>query len=160
MEEKPKRIVTTLQAIEKVKRYCAMAEHCQEDVRQKLKSYNVDNDKLESIICDLIAEKYIDELRYATAFVKGKTNIKSWGKLKIINELKKKKISQKCIDMALGNISETDFLQKMDILAKKWLKTHQNEPQNQIKQKLFRFLYSKGYSPDEIWNFLNKTNFL
>ncbi len=159
MEPSHKHIVTTLQAIEKIKRYCAAAEHCQEEVRLKLKSYQVDNDKIESIICDLISEKYIDELRYAHAFVSGKTNIKSWGKLKIINELKKKKISQKCIDMALKNIKEEDYQQKMDMLAKKWLKTHQNEPKNQIKQKLFRFLYSKGYSADEIGQFLNETNF-
>lgn len=141
-----KKIITTRQAIEKIKNYCATREHCQSEVRSKLFDYQVNKDTIEDIICDLISEGYINEERYAKAFVKGKFNIKHWGTLKIINHLKAKGISQQCIKIALAEIKNDDYQQKIELLIEKWLNTHKNEQPIIRKYKLTRYLLSKGYS--------------
>ena len=151
-----RKIITTLQALEKAKRYCAAQEHCQFDVRRKLFAWFIEEEKAEWIIGELICEGYINEERFARAFARGKFNIKSWGKQKIIMELKKRNISDYCIKKALSEINEENYTNRLSDIAKKWLDKHKGETAIAKKQKLFRYLASKGYQMDEIWDYINK----
>jgi len=152
-----RKIITTLQALEKAKKYCANQEHCQFDVRIKLFTWNINGEKAEWIIGELICEGYLNEERFARAFARGKFNIKSWGKQKITTELKKRNISEYCIQKALSEINEENYSTRLKDIAEKWLNKHKNETLIAKKQKLFRYLASKGYQTDEIWNFINKS---
>ncbi len=150
------KIITFLQAIEKIKRYCAYQERCQQDVRCKLREWRIGQEKTEWIIGELISEGYINEERFAKTFARGKFNIKSWGKQKIIAELKRRNISDYCIKQALSEINEENYIRRLDDVAAKWLEKHKNETVITRKQKLFRYLSSKGYQSDEVWDFINK----
>ena len=150
------KIVTTLQALEMAKSYCATEEHCQFDVRRKLARWRIDEEKSEWIIGELISEGYINEERFARAFARGKFNLKSWGKKKIITELKKRNISDYCIKQALSEINEDNYKKRLNDIAIKWLNQHKNETVIVKQQKLFRYLLSKGYQMNEIWNFMNE----
>jgi regulatory protein len=150
------KIVTTLQALEMTKNYCATEEHCQFDVRRKLATWKIDEEKSEWIIGELISEGYINEERFARAFARGKFNIKSWGKQKITAELKKRNISDYCIKQALSEINEDNYKERLNDVAIKWLNQHKNETVIVKKQKLFRYLVSKGYQMNEIWDFINR----
>ncbi len=158
MYSEKQKTVTTLQALEMTKNYCAAGEHCQFDVRRKLAAWKIDEEKAEWIIGELITEGYINEERFARAFARGKFNIKSWGKQKIVTELKKRNISDYCIRQALSEIKEENYTKRLTTLAEKWLDKHKNEPVLAKKQKLFRYLVSKGYQMNEIWNFINKNS--
>ena len=158
MSSAKQKIVTVLQALEKTKNYCAMEEHCQFDVRRKLFSWNIEGEKAEWIIGELICEGYINEERFAKAFARGKFNIKSWGKQKITNELKKRNISNYCIRQALLEINEDNYTERLHDIALKWLDKHKSETSIAKKQKLFRYLISKGYQMNEVLDFLNHQN--
>ena len=151
-----RKIVTTLQALEKAKKYCAAQEHCQFDVRRKLFAWYIEEEKAEWIIGELICDGYINEERFARAFARGKFNVKSWGKQKITSELKKKNISDYCIREALSEISEENYTSRLGEIAAKWLEKRKGETSITKKQKLFRYLASKGYQMDDIWNYINK----
>ena len=144
--------------MEKAKRYCAYQERCKQDVRCKLKEWSVEDTKIEQIINKLVSEGYIDEERFAKVFVCGKFNIKSWGTQKIIAELKRRNINDSCIKQALNEIDKKLYYEKLNKLGHKWLNEHkhkQDSISNQ-KQKIFRYLFSKGYEQQDIWNFVNE----
>ena len=150
-----KKIITTLQAIEKIKHYCATSEHCQSEVRAKLSQYGMDADAIESVICDLISEGYINEYRYAHAFIQGKFKIKGWGKNKIIASLRAKHISTPCILSALQTINDTAYQEKLQHLIQKWLHAHPEKLTYSQRAKLMRYLLSKGYNMEDINTAIN-----
>jgi len=143
-------------ATEKIKRYCAYQERCKQDVYRKLKEWSVDEEKIKQIVNELVSEGYVDEKRFASVFVRGKFNIKSWGTQKIIAELKRRNISDFCIKQSMNEIDNKTYLEKLNKLASKWLHEHKHETKYEQKQKLFRYLFSKGYEQDDIWDFINQ----
>ena len=142
--------------VEKIKRYCAYQERCTQEVRWKLKEWKVEEEKIQKIVNELLKEEYINEERFAKTFVRGKFSIKSWGKQKIIAELKRRNINDFCIKEAIKEIDTTFYQEKLTKLAQKWLNEHKQHTEQEEKQKLFRFLFSKGYEQEDILNFINK----
>ena len=144
------------QAIDKIKRYCAYQERCNYDVVCKLKEWGVDSSQRAKIVQELTMEGYLDEVRFARAFVRGKFNIKSWGNQKIIFELKRRNINESCIGKAMEEIDGNLYLEKTDRLAAKWIKEHKEMPKPEQEQKLYRYLYSKGYEQEDILKCINR----
>ncbi len=143
--------MTQREAIEKMAKYCAYQERCQFEVRTKLFGSGLSNDEIENVICDLIEQKFLDELRFSKAFVKGKFNTKSWGKLKIKQHLKQKKISNSCINKALDEISNEDYFNKLNGLIKKKNKLLVTDNEYTRKQKIGRYLIGKGFESEIVW---------
>ncbi|MDR1182413.1 MAG: RecX family transcriptional regulator [Bacteroidales bacterium] len=147
-----------IEDIEKIKRYCAYQERCLYDVRCKLKEWNINKEKTEEMINELVSLGYLNDERFAQAFARGKFNIKSWGIRKIIAELEKRNINKDSIQKAIQEINQTSYLEKLDNLACKWLEKKTTGTHHEKKQKLFRFLVSKGYDLNDVWNCINKYN--
>ena len=84
-----------------IEKYCAIQERCIFDVKIKLKEWQISSKKISQIITNLIDNDFINESRYAESFCRGKFKIKKWGRIKIIYELKKKKISQDNINKGI-----------------------------------------------------------
>ena len=95
------------------------------------------------LISDLITNNFLNEERFAEAFVSGKFRIKKWGKIKIKQQLKQKKISDYSINKGLAQISDKDYLQTMEELLKAKRVTAKNDWEKNAKLK--RYLASKGY---------------
>jgi len=141
----------TEKEIEKIKRYCAYQERCKQEVYYKLKEWGIEEEKIKKIINELISEDYINEERFAKTFVRGKFTIKSWGTQKIIAELKRRNISSSCIKQAIDEIDDELYVEKLNKLASKWLNEHKKGSKQELKEKLFRYLFSKGYEQDKVW---------
>ena len=77
-----------------IRNYCAIQERCIFDVRTKLQKWGIPYKHIRKIIEELIHHNFINESRYAKTFCRGKFNIKKWGRMKIIYEMKKKNISE------------------------------------------------------------------
>ena len=97
------------EAIERIQSYCALQDRCRWEVEKKIKEWGVKEDIIENILSDLILEKFIDEQRFAESFCRGKFRIKRWGKIKIKNELKLRKISVSCINKGLEQIDDKEY---------------------------------------------------
>jgi len=147
--------MTQREGLEKMAKHCLYQERCQLDVRLKLFASGLTDDEVDNIICDLIAQNFIDELRFARAFSRGKFNIKGWGKIKIKQHLKQKKISDYCIKKGLSEISSEDYYFKLTELLQK--KTILLNADNEFikKQKLARFLIGKGFESEMVWEELS-----
>ncbi len=143
--------MTQREALEKMAKYCAYQERCQSEVRQKLFNSGLSDEEIENVICDLIEQNFIDEERFARAFVRGKFRQKGWGKIKIQQHLNQKQISDYCIRKGFEEISKEEYLTKLDeIITKKALNlTHESEFIR--RQKTAQYAISRGYESNLVW---------
>ena len=89
---------------QKLEQYCAFQERCHLEVSQKLKEYGINGNPMYRIISHLIEQNYLNETRFAEHFVRGKFNIKKWGKKRLLRELKQRNISDWNIKNAMKEI--------------------------------------------------------
>ncbi|HDQ16444.1 MAG TPA: RecX family transcriptional regulator [Bacteroidetes bacterium] len=145
-----KKVYTHSQALAKAQKTCAYQERCQSEMLQKIISWGMSEEESLEVIADLISEGFINEERYAKAFVAGKFKIKHWGRNKIIAELKKKKISSPCIQSGLKEIDEEQYRKVLKKLILK--KSEEVKGKNAIekKHKTIRYLLGRGYEYDSI----------
>ena len=62
---------------------CANAEHCQYEMLEKMKRWELSEEAQARVMAQLIEERYVDDRRYARAFVKDKIRYNKWGRRKI-----------------------------------------------------------------------------
>ena len=147
-----KRVYDIKIAIERLKNYCALQDRCQWDVTQKMKEWGLLEMTQNHILEILIQEKYVDEERFAQSFCRGKFLIKKWGKVKITNELKKKKISDICIKKGLEEIDLTEYDLLLENLLTKKNDTLRDKNHFTRKSKLARFLIQRGFEGNLVWD--------
>lgn len=147
--------MTQKEGLEKMAKFCAYQERCQSEVKQKLRSFDLTEEETENIICDLIEQKFLDEERFAKAFVRGKFNQKRWGKVKIEQHLKQKQISAYCIKKGFEEIDESKYLSALDEVIAKKSKTLKDTNAFELKQKLARYAISRGFESGLVWEVLN-----
>lgn len=135
----------------RIRFYCAKEDRCQKQVMDKLLDYGVSTNVSEEILLELILEKYVDEERYARSFCSGKFKIKKWGRRKIIFELKKKKVSEACIQKGLEEIDEIVYLQTIQNLLEKKKSLTNDTNQFVRKKKMVDYVVSKGFESDLVW---------
>lgn len=143
-------------ALKKAMSLCARREYCSEDIRVKLDSWGINNPDADNIISSLIRENFINDKRYAEAFVKDKYHHNKWGKVKIASQLRAKRIASELIDSALATVDEDQYRQTIkDILAshRKFIKA---KNQFDLKGKLLRFGLSKGFESHILYDILNE----
>ena len=142
--------LTRKQALEKMEHYCAYQERSQQEVRDKLYSLELRSADIEEIIAELIQNNFLNEERFAVAYAQGKFRMKNWGKLKIKQGLKLKRVSDKLITKALNQIDGDDYYQVLtDVIEKKSRFINEKEP-IRMRHKLFNYAVSRGFENDLI----------
>ncbi len=135
---------------------CSKGEKCDYDIRLKLKQWEVSEQNADAVIQYLKHEKYIDNERYARAFVNDKLKFEKWGKLKISAHLKQKQIPEKLISEVFSEIDKNISEKNLEEILKSKLKTEKNPDKMKLKQKLFRFAASRGFENGLILQIVNK----
>lgn len=147
--------LTPNQARLKLESYCAYQERAQQEVRNKLYEYGLYPNEVEQIISELIENNFLNEERFAKAYVSGKFKIKKWGKLKIVQGLKFKQVSSPLIKLALKEIDLNDYYETLlAILTKKSNSLVENDAFKR-KNKLAQYALSRGFEGNLVWEILN-----
>ena len=150
------KVYTIKEATERIQAYCAIQDRCQCEVERKMKEWGISDEVIENILTDLILEKFVDEQRFAESFCRGKFRIKRWGKMKIKNELKIKKISENCIDKGLLQIEKKEYMKVLKDLYIKKSDSLKDTNQFIRKGKIAKHLQQKGFESKLIWELINK----
>lgn len=132
-------------------RFCAYRERCSREVEHKMDDMDVPENFREDLLNQLKKERYLDDLRYAEQYVKGKFNQKRWGRIKISYGLFQKGIPKAIIDQALKQIDEEDYINTLNYLIDKQRPKIKAKNDFERSQKLKRFLQNKGYEMDYLW---------
>ena len=132
-----------------LRRQCSRREYCTCDVLKKaLKALEGDREEAQKILNTLIEERYVDDLRYATAFARDKASISGWGATKIRYALSVKGVSREVIDEALCEIDASSAQARLDRLLENKYRSLKDDPQ--CKLKMLRFGLGRGYSYNEV----------
>ena len=109
----------------------------------------------DNLIADLISNNYLNEERFASAYVSGKTRIKKWGRVKIKINLKQKRISDYSINKAFKEIDESEYLERLNYLTEKKFNQVKGKNKWDKKAKMQRYLISKGYENQLVFEALS-----
>ena len=105
-------------------------------------------DSAKEVLSVLVSEKYVDDLRYATAYAREKAMISGWGETKIRYMLSAKRIDRSLIDQALTEIDVSKADSRLQKLLENKAKSLKADPQ--IRLKLLRFALGRGYQYDDV----------
>lgn len=142
-------------ALVKLQSWCAYQERSQQDVRNKLYDLGLWEEAVENIITKLIESNFLNEERFAMTFARGKFTIKKWGRIKIKQELKQKRVSDYCLKKALAQIDETEYINTLRKIIESKRKLIKESNKIKLQYKLMNYALSKGYEKDLVFDVLN-----
>lgn len=135
--------------LDRMRNLCSRREYCRSDIMKKaLTALDGDRQKAEAVIEVLVAEKYLDELRYASAFARDKSSLAGWGETKIRYMLSSKGVPRDVIDSALEEIDDSKARTRLEKLMENKFRSLKEDPQ--CKLKMLRFGLGRGYGYDEV----------
>ena len=145
-----KKDMTEQEAYLQLAALCAQAEHCQQEMRDKMRRWELDETVQNRIISRLVKERYIDDERYARAFVKDKIRYNKWGRRKVQQGLWQKHIDTDIQQRVLDEIDEKEYLDILRPLLKQKRKSIKAANDYELNQKLMRFALGRGFGFDII----------
>lgn len=153
MEQKvgrTRRTKTAEQALQSLMRECARSERSSGDALRLMKRWGVSDEDAQKVLARLLSERFIDDSRYAEAFVRDKLNLSGWGAYKIKSALRAKGVSKEIIDeVAAQMIEAADMCERLEEIMVRRLRTLKYSSPYDAKTKLIRFAASRGYDLDQ-----------
>ena len=129
----------------KLEHYCSYQERCHLEVVQKLRTLGMITQVIDLVIVHLIDKNFLNESRFACSFARGKHRIKSWGKIRIVNELKSRYVSKFNIDLALKEISFEEYWTTFEQLANRQWEIMTEKNALKKRKKFCDFMLRKGF---------------
>ncbi|MBQ7513631.1 MAG: RecX family transcriptional regulator [Prevotella sp.] len=129
---------------------CAQSEHCQWEMLEKMRRWELPEEAQARVMQKLVSERYIDDERYARAFVKDKIRYNKWGRRKVEQALWQKRIDEKIRRQVLDEVDDDEYLSVLRPLLKQKRKSTKASNDYELNQKLMRFALGRGFTFDII----------
>ena len=136
---------TIEEAKRKLEHYCDYQERCHKEVFTKLKELNMIPAAIDQIIVHLLDHNFLNETRFAETFSRGKFRVKKWGRIRITNELKQRKISAYNIKKGLAQINDEDYYNTFNELALRRFESLKESNKYKKRKKLADYLLYRGW---------------
>lgn len=143
--------------LERLRAICSKSEKCPKDVADKLKAWKYEG-SYESVISILKEENFLNEERFASAFVNDKIKFSKWGKTKVRHHLKYKGISEHIIESSLESYPIESYLSVITAEMQKKNKSLKEVDRFKRKQKLLAFGAQRGYENEFLYQVLENFN--
>ena len=134
---------------------CAQAEHCQYEMLEKMRRWELDDEAQARVMQRLVSEHYVDDERYARAFVKDKVRYNKWGRRKVEQALWQKHIDEDIRQQVLDEIDDEEYISVLRPLLKQKRRSTKAANDYQLNQKLMRFALGRGFTFDIIRQCIN-----
>ena len=151
-----RKVFTVDEIKRKLENYCVYQDRCHKEVEQKMWEYRLIPEARELILLSLMKDNFLNEERFSKSFARGKFRIKSWGKQRIVRELKFKDISAYNIKTALKEIDEEEYLATIYRITENRNNVISEPNIYKRKKKLIDFLLRKGFENDLIFKTVNE----
>jgi regulatory protein len=153
MEQKvvrAKRDKTPQQALQSLMRMCARSERSSGDALRLMRRWGLGEEDARKVLARLQTERFIDDARYAEAFVRDKLNLSGWGAYKIKMSLRAKGVSGDIIEEVVAPmLAETDMAERLEEIMVRRMRTLKYNSPYDAKTKLIRFAASRGYDMEQ-----------
>ena len=152
------RKISLEEATNKLMRYCAYQERCSQEIKTKAKQYGLSTDQINEVLAYLKKENFVNEQRFAEAYVRGKAKVKRWGYYKIRAALKAKAVEEQVIESALELLNEE--LERTNLAYWFARKVKSEELDFEEQQKVFHYLQQKGFKSEAIQQLMKSEGLL
>ena len=149
-ELRKKKVKTPEQALAALMRLCARAEKSQEDARRLMRGWGLAERDAEGVLAKLVRDRFIDDARYAGAFVREKLRLSGWGGYKIRTALQRKRIDRALIDAALAEADRSGMDERLRRQLERKARTAKYTTQYELNTKLIRYGLSLGYDYETV----------
>ena len=129
---------------------CAQAEHCQHEMLEKMRKWELTDEAQARVMQRLIEGRYVDDERYARAFVRDKIRYNKWGRRKVEQALWQKHIDEDIRQQVLDEVDDEEYLSVLRPLLSQRRKSTKADNDYQLNQKLMRFALGRGFTYDII----------
>lgn len=150
------RVLNFEQGLQRAAALCCQSEHCVADITEKLLRWGVSREDSDRIIDRLIDEKYIDESRYALAYVRDKVRFSHWGRVKIKSMLRMLRVSEQDISNAFDSFDEDEYFGVLEDVIESKRRTLPEAESYASRVKLIRFALQRGFEMHEITKFISE----
>jgi len=137
-------------AYDKAAFLCSRSEHCTSEIQEKLKTWGLSSEDSEPVLEKLIAEKYLDDERFARAYVKDKFRFNHWGKQKIAYMLRAKNIPSEILELAFEEIEDEGYSDELRKILTDKEKSVKAKDKYDKRNKLMRFAMGRGFESSQI----------
>jgi len=129
---------------------CARAEHCQYELIEKMRRWDMSDEAQARVMQRLVSERYVDDERYTQAFVRDKIRYNKWGRRKVEQALWQKHIDKDIRERVLNEVDDDEYLSVLRPLLKQKQKTLKGGSDYERNQKLVKFALQRGFTYDII----------
>ena len=133
------------EALSKAAFLCSASEHCASQIYEKLQAWGVSGEDANDILNRLMEEGFIDNTRFGRAYCHDKFLYSHWGKVKIVQMLRRLRLSEDEIAEGVSTISEKDYFEALNGALRSKDRTLKDTNMYQRKGKLARHLLSRGF---------------
>ena len=138
-------MMTYEMALQRLSALCASAEHCEYEMTEKMRKWEVEESDCERIMEYLRKAKFVDDERYARAFVKDKIKYNKWGRRKVEQGLWAKHIAEDIRQRVLDEVDESQYKSVLTDLLKSKRRSIKAANDYEMNRKLIKFALSRGF---------------
>ena len=150
--------ITEKEALLRLSALCSQGEHCQWEMLEKMRRWELDDASQARIMARLVKDRYVDDERYARAFVLDKIRYNKWGRRKVEQALWQKHIDDDIRQRVLGEVDDEEYLSVLRPLLKQKRRSVKASSDYEMNQKLIRFALGRGFTFDIIRQCLDVTD--
>ena len=129
---------------------CARCEHCQHELMEKMRRWGMSDEAQARVMARLVGERYVDDERYARAFVRDKIRYNKWGRRKVEQALWTKHIDDDIRERVLGEVGDDEYLSVLRPLLQQKRRSVKADSDYELNQKLVKFALGRGFTYDII----------
>ena len=145
-----KKETTGQQAYLKLTALCARSEHCQQEMLEKMRQWGVSQEEQAQVMARLVSERYVDDERFARAFVSDKIRYNKWGRRKVEQALWLKRIDNAIAAQVLDEVDDAEYVSVLRPLLKQKRRSTKAASEYELTMKLIKFALSRGFTMDII----------
>ncbi len=145
-----KKEMTEQEAYLQLSALCAQAEHCQREMRDKMYRWELDETVQNRVLDRLVRERFVDDERFARAFVSDKIRYNKWGRRKVEQALWLKRIDKAIAAQVLDEVDDAEYVSVLRPLLKQKRRSTKAASEYELTMKLIKFALSRGFTMDII----------
>ena len=142
--------ITEQEALSRLAALCSRGEHSSGEMIEKMRRWQLDEMAQTRILERLVHDKYVDDERFARAFIHDKLRYNHWGRRKIEQALWQKGVDRDVYAPLLDAVSDEDYLAELRPLLRQKSRSVKADSDYERNMKLIKFAMSRGFTMDII----------
>jgi len=138
--------ISVKEALVRLETLCARSEQSTGEAREKLRRWGITSDDADKIIDSLVNRRYIDDARFARAFVRDKIRFSKWGRIKVAQKLREKRVGAEHIAAAFDEFDPDEYMKVLaEVLDGRLRRNPVLIADYEGRTALYRFLLTRGF---------------